>query len=267
MMHGAVARLLLFAALSTAVTAVRVEGQVGVRREEAQFVASSRGQVYYSIGCDGWKRLSPANLFFFRTSAAADAAGYRPSQARGCAPQLDTALIVARPGGTADCVISRIIDGDTFQCEGGSRVRLLIVDADETGQSVYADSATLLLTRIMPVGSNVRLEFDVQIYDQYRRILAYVHTTDVFINRELVRRGLAQVAVHPPNVRHVDLIRAAADSARHERLGVWSRSAFECSPADYRAGRCRQSAEIGSASLDPNGDAARRRSHCNGLIR
>jgi hypothetical protein len=40
MMHGAVARLLLFAALSTAVTAVHAEGQAGVRREEAQFVAS-----------------------------------------------------------------------------------------------------------------------------------------------------------------------------------------------------------------------------------
>jgi hypothetical protein len=51
---------------------------------------------------------------------------------------------------------------------GGSRIRLLIADAPEAGQGPYADSATLLLKRLMPVGSSVRLEFDVQVRDRYR---------------------------------------------------------------------------------------------------
>ena len=59
------------------------------------------------------------------------------------------------------------------------------------------------------------------------------------INRELVRRGMAVMAVYPPNVRHVALLRATANSARAERAGLWSGSAFACEPADYRAGRCR----------------------------
>jgi micrococcal nuclease len=213
--------------------------RTSVPREEAQFAASSRGQVYYWIGCDNWRRLSRSNLLFFRTAADAEEAGYSPSRARGCAPQLDTALITPRAGGSADCVVSRIIDGDTFQCEGGSRVRLLIADADEVEQSVYADSAVIMLERYMPVGERVRLEFDVAGYDRYRRILAYVYSRGVFINRELVRRGLARVEVYPPNVRWVDEIRAAADSARQEKLGVSSSSAFECTPSDYRAGKCR----------------------------
>jgi micrococcal nuclease len=235
----ALRRALVFAALAGALLARGVSAQQGVRREEAQFVASSRGGVYYWIGCDDWKRLSRANLRFFRTSADAEAAGYRPSRASGCAPQLDTALIRPSPGGRADCVVARIIDGDTFQCEGGSRVRLLIADTWEPGQGVYADSATLLLARLMPVGARVRLEFDVSVYDRDRRILAYVYADSVFVNRALARRGLAQVDVHQPNVKHLDAIRAAVDSARQEKLGVWSGSAFACAPADYRAGRCR----------------------------
>jgi micrococcal nuclease len=212
--------------------------QQQARPAEAQYVASSQGEVYYWVGCDAWAGLSPANLRWFVSDADAEAAGYRPSHARGCAPQLATALIEARPDGTATCIVSWISDGDTFMCEGGSRVRLLIADAPETGQGPYADSATLLLERLVPLGSPVRLEFDVQVRDQYQRLLAYAYAGDLFVNRELVRRGLAHVEVYPPNVREVDALRAAADSARAERRGLWSGSAFECTPADYRAGRC-----------------------------
>jgi endonuclease YncB( thermonuclease family) len=231
-------RALVYASLAGATLTGGLSAQ-GTRRDDAQFVASSRGQVYYWIGCDGWKRLSRANLRFFRTSAEAEAAGYRPSQSRGCAPQLDTALITPRIGGAADCVVARIIDGDTFQCAGGSRVRLLVIDTWEIGQGVYADSAALLVARLMPVGARVRLEFDIDLHDRYRRVLAYVYADGVFVNRELARRGLAHVVVYPPNVKHVEAIRAAADSARQEKLGIWSGSAFACTPADYRAGKCR----------------------------
>jgi endonuclease YncB( thermonuclease family) len=215
-----------------------VQAQETVRREDARFVASSAGEVYYAIGCDAWRRLSPRNLRFFRSAEEAEKGGYRPSQSRGCAPQLETMRIAPTPNGSAPCVVSRIIDGDTFQCAGGSRVRTLIADADEVGQSVYADSAVLLLRRLMPVGTRVRLQFDIAGHDRYGRLLAYVYAGDVFVNRELVRRGLAQVAVYPPNVRWVEVLRAAADTARLETMGVWGTNAFRCTPSDYRAGRC-----------------------------
>lgn len=150
----------------------------------------------------------------------------------------DSAPIAATSNASARCVVERIIDGDTFICEGDTRIRLLIVDADEPDQSVYSDSATMLLEQLMPVGSTVRLEYDLQTHDRYRRVLAYVHAGDRFVNRELARRGLARIAVYPPNVKRVDELRAAADSAQMERIGVWSSSAFECEPRAWRAGRC-----------------------------
>lgn len=225
-------------------------------RDDARFVASSQGEVYYWIGCDNWRRLSRRNLRFFRNASDAQSAGYRPSRARGWAPQLDTALITPTPNGNAQCVVARIVDGDTFQCEGGSRVRLLIADADEIGQSIYADSAAALLERLMPVGSTVHLEFDLDGHDRYDRLLAHVYAGGgagggagagaagaaaagaVYINRALLRRGFARVALYMPNVKHVEVLRAARDSARAERLGVWSSSAFACAPAAYRRDGC-----------------------------
>lgn len=224
---------LLFGLLSPSASSGQTVRPVG-----AEFVASSRGEVFYWVGCDGWKRLSKRNLRWFDSAAGAQASGYRPSTARGCAPQLDTALIRPIVNGMAPCTVARIIDGDTFQCEGGSRVRLLLVDTDETGQSAYADSAALLLQRLMPPGSRVTLRFDVELYDRYRRILAYVHSDDVFVNRALARAGFAHAVVYPPNVARIDDIRAAVDSARAERRGLWSVSGHYCAPADYRAQRC-----------------------------
>jgi endonuclease YncB( thermonuclease family) len=204
----------------------------------AQFVASSRGEVFYALACDAWRSLEPSNLRYFRAAADAEAAGYRPSVSPGCAPQRATAPIQPTVGGTADCTIERIVDGDTLACRGGTTVRLLLVDAHERNQSEFADSATALLGQLAPPGSVVTLEFDVELHDRYGRVLAYVHRAELFVNRILARRGLAHVAVYPPNVRELDAIRAAVDSAQGERIGIWSGSAFECTPADFRAGRC-----------------------------
>jgi micrococcal nuclease len=158
-------------------------------------------------------------------------------------------------GGSAACIVARIVDGDTFVCRGGSRIRLLLVDTDESGQSVYADSAAMLLRQLMPEGSPVRLEFDVQLTDRYRRLLAYVFADSVFVNRELARRGIAHVMVYPTNVRELDAIRAAADSARDEKLGIWAGSAFQCASTDYRARRCREGAPEPPMSVTYNAPA------------
>ena len=94
------------------------------------------------------------------------------------------------------------------------------------------------LGKLIPVGSTVRLDFDVGRRDQYDRLLAYVYRGDMFVNREMVRQGMAVALVIPPNVKHVEVIRAAVDSARKERRGLWRTDAFTCSPQDFRAGRC-----------------------------
>lgn len=137
------------------------------------------------------------------------------------------------------CAVERIIDGDTFVCDDGERVRLLLIDTPEADQDPYGAIATVELRRLLPVGTVVRLELDVQHRDRYGRLLAYVHLQDGgTANAAMLRAGLAVVAVYPPNVRHVDQYRAIADSARAARRGLWATPVFRCLPAEHRRGSC-----------------------------
>lgn len=52
--------------------------------EGMNFVASSRGRVYYWAGCTGWRTLSPANLRFFATREEAEVDGLRVSAVPEC---------------------------------------------------------------------------------------------------------------------------------------------------------------------------------------
>ena len=197
----------------------------------ARYVASSRGTVYYPVTCDAWRSLSPENLRFFPSAEAARAAGYTPTRSRAC----------RAPAGPPPsmCVVARIVDGDTLVCEGGERIRLLLVDAPESDQSDFGLRSKLALEELLAVGAEARVELDVQERDRYGRVLAHLYAPDgTWVNRSLVRRGYAVPLVYPPNVRHVEAIRAAADSARAERRGLWEVDAFTCLPVDFRAGRC-----------------------------
>jgi hypothetical protein len=48
------------------------------------WVGSSRGTTYYRAGCSGAKKLSPANLIYFKSEDEAKKAGYTRSSQRGC---------------------------------------------------------------------------------------------------------------------------------------------------------------------------------------
>lgn len=136
------------------------------------------------------------------------------------------------------CRVARVVDGDTFVCRDGDRVRLLLVDAPERSQRPYGGRATATLRQLLPAGSVVGLELDVQKHDRYGRVLAYVYRNGNFVNRQLLRDGMALVVVYPPNVKYIEVLRAAADSARIERRGLWSTDAFKCTPVDHKKGNC-----------------------------
>ena len=137
------------------------------------------------------------------------------------------------------CVVASITDGDTFRCADGQRVRLLLTDAPERGQGTFGTVATSGLRELIGAGDEVVLEFDVVQRDRYGRTLAYVYASGgAMVNEEMARRGLALLAVYPPNVKYVERIRAAAAEARAEKRGLWTTGAFACTPADHRRGRC-----------------------------
>ena len=216
---------------------------------DAAYAASLRGQVFYPIACPAWRDLSPRNLIFFRSARDAEAAGFEPTRNRACQAfqelrSLDVPATEVNafgvPGRTiaGGCIVSRVVDGDTVDCEGGVRIRLLLIDAPEQEQSSYGLRASLALQELLPVGDTVAVELDLEERDRYGRLLGHLHRGGVWVNRAMVRRGWAVPLVYPPNIRWVEEIRAAADSARTDRAGLWEVDAFACLPVDFRAGRC-----------------------------
>lgn len=121
----------------------------------------------------------------------------------------------------------------------GVKIRLLLIDAPERTQPPFGKRATQQLARLIPVGTTVRLEYDIDRTDRYGRTLAYLYTPGgSFVNEAMVRQGFAVPLVYPPNVRHDERIRAAATAARAARTGLWAVNAFDCLPVDSRKKRC-----------------------------
>lgn len=137
------------------------------------------------------------------------------------------------------CEVTDVIDGDTIRCGELGRVRLLLIDTPERDQKPWGGRAREALAALIPVGSSVRLESDVQPRDRYGRLLAYLYRLDgLQVNEMMVRNGFAEVLVYPPNVRHVDVLRRAREAAREAKRGLWSTEAFECTPRDHRSDTC-----------------------------
>lgn len=142
-------------------------------------------------------------------------------------------------GPAQTCRVTRVADGDTIHCGRLGRIRLLMIDAPELAQGQPGRDAQRALEHMLPVGTDVTVETDVQPLDTYKRTLGYVYFTDGrMVNEEMARSGYATSLVYPPNVRYVERIRAAVADARKARRGLWATDFFDCSPRDYRAGRC-----------------------------
>lgn len=137
------------------------------------------------------------------------------------------------------CTITRVSDGDSVSCHPYGRVRLLLIDAPELSNRELGSKARAELLSIMPVGTQVIAETDVRVKDQYGRLLAYLFLPGgQMVNERMADSGYATTLVYAPNVKYVGRIRAAATRARRANRGFWGTGDFECSPRDYRAGRC-----------------------------
>jgi micrococcal nuclease len=160
-------------------------------------------------------------------------------RSEGSPPDTQTA---SRSGINArvSCTISRIADGDSVVCDPLGRVRLLLIDAPELSDGIIGRSARAQLSTLMPVGTRVIAETDVRVRDQFGRELAYLFLANgAMVNEQMAKTGYATTLVYPPNVKYVERIRAAVAEARKLKRGLWATGGFDCSPRDYRAGRCR----------------------------
>ena len=135
-------------------------------------------------------------------------------------------------------MVSRVVDGDTFYCRDGRKVRLIGVDSPELAQGAAGRQARDALGRLLPRGSSVRLEQDAAPSDRSGRVLAWVWGETGLVNEALVRGGWAVLYTVPPNVKYASRIERAQKAARAAHAGLWNGSAFDCPPSEYRRHAC-----------------------------
>ena len=138
---------------------------------------------------------------------------------------LSFVLLITMLSVLTGCVATyRVIDGDTIEVQNGEYVRYLGIDTPERDEPLF-DKATDL-NRSLLMGRAIVYESDVTDKDRYGRLLRYVFAGDVFVNLELVRRGLALAYAKDrfPDNKYYSLFVAACDEAYAEKLGIWSLS-------------------------------------------
>jgi micrococcal nuclease len=137
--------------------------------------------------------------------------------------------------------VTHVVDGDTIDVRmpGGSdeAVRYIGIDTPETvkpdtpvqcgGPEAHAVNERLV------GGRTVTLRFDAERRDVYDRLLAYVYLPGagaggrpLFVNAELVRRGLARTLTIPPNDSFASLFARLAARAGALGRGLWGHCAL-----------------------------------------
>ncbi len=135
--------------------------------------------------------------------------------------------------------VIKVYDGDTFELEGGARVRLIGIDTPESypnekaardsmrtgvdvGKIVAMGKQAKEFVKELTEGKEVRLEFDVEKKDKYERLLAYAYLLDgTFINAKIIQAGYANLMTIPPNVKYADLVQKLYQEARENKRGLW----------------------------------------------
>lgn len=127
--------------------------------------------------------------------------------------------------------ISRVIDGDTVDLEGGKRVRLIGIDAPEmwmdpptatqSGRAgCFAEESKNKLKELVE-NKEVRLEKDVSETDKYDRLLRYVFVGEENVSEVIIRDGFARLATYPPDTKYYAKLKIVEKEAKEKRLGLW----------------------------------------------
>ncbi len=154
-------------------------------------------------------------------------------------------LSIAASGGNREadvkelqkCRFVRVVDGDTIKVkdEDGREVsvRMIGIDAPESRPNKRLefhmrqqgkDREVILelgekskghLKELIGNNEFVYLEYDVQKYDKYDRVLAYVYIPNknnrfTMLNEQMLKDGFAYLLTIPPNVKHVRNFRKTA---------------------------------------------------------
>lgn len=130
-----------------------------------------------------------------------------------------------------------VADGDTITVLDGAnvqhKIRLWGIDAPEKGQDYGAQARKAI--------SELVFQKDVRVHlvsrDHYGRSIGKVYARDMYVNKELVRRGMAWW-YRDYSPWSFDL-RLAESRAKREKLGIWSQNRV-VAPWTYRENKRRE---------------------------
>lgn len=122
-------------------------------------------------------------------------------------------------------LVTRVIDGDTIEIEGGQKIRYIGIDTPETVDprkpvQCFGVEASKRNKELVE-GKRVSLEKDIGEIDKYGRLVRYVYVGDVFINLVLVREGFAHSYTYPPDIKYQNQFIEAERLAREQKKGLW----------------------------------------------
>lgn len=125
--------------------------------------------------------------------------------------------------------VTKVIDGDTIQVSMGGKtytVEYIGIDAPEPATATQpaawmATEATAANVALVG-GRTVGLEKDVSDKNSAGALVRYVWVGEVFINAELLRKGMAQVRLYKPDTKYDRDFYKYQDEAQKYNRGIWS---------------------------------------------
>jgi micrococcal nuclease len=116
--------------------------------------------------------------------------------------------------------VRNVISGNTLKLTNGEKVVYIgvhvpdIYDAKERAKRLNKDLAE---------NQDIRFEFDEKQRDPNGNLLVYAYTKEgKLINAEIIRQGLAEALVRPPNKLHEQKLLRAEGEARISKKGIWA---------------------------------------------
>lgn len=120
-------------------------------------------------------------------------------------------------------VVAKVVDGDTVELKGGDVQRLLAVDTPEKEQPYYEEARQFLIEKAL--GKKAEIVYGGKRRDRYGRLLGFLYIDSVFVNREILARGLGYLYLFRDNIElpQTEELLKAQKKAIDEKLGLWSR--------------------------------------------
>ena len=157
--------------------------------------------------------------------------------------------------------IERVVDGDTVLLDELGRARLIGINTPETvspAQQVrgeppqcFGPEASAEMKRLLPAGTEVEFDTDVEPLDRFGRNLVYLYKDGGSINELLVRKGFARAKAYKPNIRNQETFNRLQAEAKLESLGLWG-ACFDAGSSSSSSGSSGGSSSTAGKGFGPN---------------